>query len=133
MANYIERVWTLSSELALNTEFYRWDAGSEIWELKDNTIFHYRVISRNFINKENTELKEILELLPESVLPFELFSRNNLSKIPWTFSEKIKQDDTKQMDDELSTSDTSWEWSSISEWIPPHILNVPYQSSEIVE
>ena len=133
MANYIERVWTLSSELQLNTEMYRWDSGNELWELKDNTIFHYRVISRAFLNKDNTELKEVLELLPESVLPSDIFSRSNLSTMGWTFTERKKEDDTKQKEDESPTSDSSWEWSSLSEWIPSHILNVPYASSEIVE
>jgi hypothetical protein len=113
---YIERIW-YSSESKSN--LYRWDAGDEVWELDGDSILHYRVISRAFLNDEQTEMKEILEPLPETAIPAEIFMQGCISNMGWSMKETEKEEATDNIDID------SWDWTPLSHCIPSNVL---YQS-----
>ena len=116
----IERLWHLSSESKANVygkaNVYRWDGGNEIWELDSDSIKHYRVISRNFTNESQTEMKEVLETLPETAVPMEIFNTFALHSTQWTFTQSLFE---KESDEETTDS---WDWTPLQDCIPPSIL-----------
>lgn len=115
----IERIWRSSTS---ESNIYRWDAGDEIWERDGDSIFHYRVISRTFLNDEQTEMKEVLEPLPETAIPAEIFMQACISDMGW------EQQEQEQEEDELKETD-SWDWTPISHCIPSNVL---YQSPSLI-
>ena len=114
----IERIWRSSTS---ESNIYRWDAGDEIWERDGDSIFHYRVISRTFLNDEQTEMKEVLEPLPETAIPAEIFMQACISDMGWEQQEQEQQGELKETD--------SWDWTPILHCIPSNVL---YQSPSLI-
>ena len=115
----IERIWRSSPS---ESKIYRWDAGDEIWERDGDSIFHYRVISRTFLNDEQTEMKEVLEPLLETAIPAEIFMQACISDMGWDQQEQEEeQEEAKETD--------SWDWTPILHCIPSNVL---YQSPSLI-
>lgn len=116
---YVERIWYLSSESNVNT-IYRWDAGNELWELENDIIYHYRLISRTFLNELETEMKEVLEPLQETAIPLEICNIYNTARTKW----KYKNVTPALIESDTDTTD-SWDWTPLQDCIPPSILYRP--------
>jgi hypothetical protein len=110
----VERIWYLSSEC--DSIIYRWDAGDEIWELESESMQHYRVISRSFVNESRTEMKEVLEHLPESAVPAEIFTQSYIRDMKWKYVET-----SACTESDTDTSD-SWDWTPLHDCIPSNVL-----------
>lgn len=131
----IERIWYISSECHSNDEHYIWDSGNEQWEYKNGIITHYRIIQR-VMNKEETEVKETIELLPESLIPAHIYLRNSIGTSKWRIKEckkPLMEVHTQRSDIKCSQSEISWDWTSLSSWIPPNILYQERRICEMVE
>jgi len=115
----IERIWRSSPS---ESKIYRWDAGDEIWERDGDSIFHYRVISRTFLNDEQTEMKEVLEPLLETAIPAEIFMQACICDMGWD------QQEQEEEEEEAKETD-SWDWTPILHCIPSNIL---YQSPSLI-
>ena len=50
----------------------RWDRGDEFWEILDDSIAHFRIVSRELL--PSGEVQETVELLPETPIPSEVFA-----------------------------------------------------------
>lgn len=163
----LERVWTRA-----NTPSDRilWDSGDEQWELRGGVVRHYRVLGREWI-QPGVSLRETVELLPETPVPTEVFSREEFASwdyvvrkeggsslpLPPASSlpkgkggqgqgqkpqggpqgqvqkpqgvQKKKQkpvaaaaDESESHDDPTPSPLDCWDWSSLSQWIPPSAL-----------
>ena len=85
---FIQRTWRLSSSRSSSQEsqpWVLWDMGNEIWEQKKDGIRHFRLLDRQMIKEQ--EVKEVLELLPETPVPFEALARHLVGP-EWEVQEK---------------------------------------------
>ena len=70
----LQRIWTRGG----TDEFVIWDLGNEFWEMRNDSISHYSLISRT---EQQGKIIEILELLLETPIPLEAIRKD---VIHWT-------------------------------------------------
>ena len=85
----VERVWTRAATAATSGNRIVWDAGDEQWELYSNGIRRYRILERSYVSLPDSGVcvREVVELLPESPVPVEVFARHSMEG--WELVERI--------------------------------------------
>lgn len=69
----VERVWKKSQK---SSPFTMWQLGDEIWEMKGDTLRHFKIVSRVPVQEE---IREVLVELPESPIPLEALRSHRVS------------------------------------------------------
>jgi len=112
-----ERIWSYChvTQGDTVTPLHIWDAGGEIWELVGNEVRHYRVISRKFLNKEMTRMKETLERMEESAIPKEIYAKHSRKDMKW----RVESGEAQET--ELYVP-AVWELTPLAPWIPQNVL-----------
>lgn len=117
---YEERTWSLGSASAKaeanETPLCIWDGGNKVWELySSGDLRHYRVISRTFLNAEQTRMKEILERLEECAIPREIYGKHLRTDLRWSI--------VKESEPPVEVFPQVWELSPLANWIPSTALH----------
>ena len=79
---YLSRVWTTKQGQEVETgpkhgsTWIIWDLGDEQWEMRQNTLRHFRILKRTLISPQRVE--EVVELLPECPIPLEALARHSV-------------------------------------------------------
>jgi hypothetical protein len=123
----VQRIWNKSSSKSI-TPWIIWDNGNTFWELKENIINHYQLISREQVN--SNKVIETCLLLDESSVPFHILSKRDMNNSYWTL-EEISVIESKektipvQEEEDISYTYTPELWSCVSQWIPQNALFQP--------
>ena len=83
----IRRIWNCTNNSSASHTI--WDRGDELWEMRNDCLRHFRVVSRNFLENPK-KLEEILEVLDDSPIPLETLVR---SCTGWDITEEIISQD----------------------------------------
>ncbi len=88
---FLQRTWRLSSSSTKDSQpWVLWDMGNEMWEQKKDVLRHFRVVDRQMIKQQEQEVKEVVEILPETPVPFEALARHLIGS-EWEVQEKLVQ------------------------------------------
>jgi len=80
---FIQRIWEASDAAE---PLILWDAGNEFWEMKNNTIRHFSLISRVKDEMNEKNITEMVQLLNESPIPLEVIRHEVRG---WEVKEKL--------------------------------------------
>jgi hypothetical protein len=82
--NILRRTWVFSE--GQSNSWCIWDLGDEMWELKNEILRHFRVISRVLLSPQT--LEETVEILCDCPIPLEAIERRSAG-VGWTVSEEV--------------------------------------------
>ena len=80
----ILRTWVFSQEQT--NSWCIWDLGDEMWELKNEILRHFRVVSRTLLSPQT--LEETVEILCDCPIPLEAIERRSAG-VGWIVSEEV--------------------------------------------
>jgi len=96
--NILRRTWVFSE--GQSNSWCIWDLGDEIWELKNEILRHFRVVSRILLSPQT--LEETVEILCDCPIPLEAIERRSAG-VGWIVSEEIigavKRGEVQEMGD----------------------------------
>ena len=132
----VQRIWNKSSASNSTSPWIIWDNGNTFWELKDNIINHYQLLSREQIN--SNKVIETCLLLGETSVPFHIICKRSMNNTNWTLQEipliesskdkkkeKVKEEEKEKEEEDLTYTYTPELWSCVSQWIPQNALFQP--------
>jgi len=120
---YEERMWSLGACASASglaeakaTPVCIWDGGNKVWELySSGDLRHYRVITRTFLNAEQTRMREVLERLEECAIPREIYGKHLRADLRWSI--------VKESEPPIEVIPQLWELSPLANWIPSTALH----------